>query len=571
MRSDGRRANGGACRSAAGSARSAHRAARAPLRRALALSALLCQCAFGQANLGVIIHPPELADAAAAWREHREATGWDIELIEAAPDAAPEALRERVRNLVGERDTDRRVALLLLGDVREDRVARVPTFRFDQLDPSLLGHQRGETKPTFASDHPYALLGDDETRTIAVGRVPVSTDADARAVLAKVRRYEESAPSGWWRQRLTYVAGEARFGLFDPVFERLFVAFVDDCVPPAFDVSMTYAKCTSPWCPDPERIGPTTLERLAEGSLLFTYAGHGFATGLDSLRWTDAEGAPRASRILTTESLGALPPTDGRHPIALLSCCSTGWFDLADGRDCLGEALLKHPDGPVVVVAGTRVTHPYGNALIVKEFTRELLARPDLPCGEVDRRARLEMLATDRLDRKLDAIVAPIARAMRWRSSLEELRLMHVRMYAYLGDPMVRIASPGIPIAELRLIGGALIGEVASMSTGRVAVTIESARDASAAPEAPVPAAPGDDVQARTRRNYPLMRERALWHGTGVVWGEAFEIPLPEPLPPGCAFVRVRASGIDAEGTPIDAFGGLRVAKEPRGAQPVRE
>jgi hypothetical protein len=506
----------------------------------------------------VIVHAPALSNAAMAWRDYRSAGGWTVTLLPAQPKEACESLRTRIQAVITARTAPDRTAILLLGDVGENGI---PTFQFEQGEPSLL--RGGE--PTFASDHPYALLTEDEPSMVAIGRVPVATDVEALAVLAKIRRYEEDAPAGPWRHRVTYVAGEGHFGIFDTLLEQVFIRFVNESVPPSYDVSVTYAKPDSKWCPPLTCVERTTLERLSEGSLLFNYVGHGHAEGVDTLRWGPKEEERRAP-ILRGSALKDLPSCSGRHPIALMTCCSTGWFDRSPDhgrdRDSLAELMLEHPEGPVAIVAGTRPTHPYGNAVFQKELTRMLIAHADETMGEIDRRARLAMFDLDARDRELDAMVAPIAKLTKWKLSLEDLRLMHVRMYALIGDPMMRIASPGAKVEGLAIAEGHVTGRVPTIATGTVEVLIETARDDCVSTDVQL-AAPNDDAEARAAHNYPLVNDRVLWRGQGDIREGRFSIPLPSPLPGRSAMLRVRAT----EAPPTvgaraaEAIGGMRLTR----------
>jgi arylsulfatase A len=514
---------------------------------------------------GLIVVPTSLVAAAEAWANYRREQGWTIDLLPVAPGETAEAIRARIATWRAGLADGTTPTILLLGDVSGDvGDGGIPTFHFPQEEPALL--RGGE--PTFASDHPYGLLDDREKSLCAVGRVPASSPEEALSLLSKIRAYETNAPLGAWRRNLRYVAGEGHFGAFDAVLEQAFLRFVDEMVPPAFDLQATYAKPDSLWCPPPEAVEQITLDELAQGSLLFNYIGHGHADGVDTMRWIE-NGKERRAPILRGASLANLASCESRNPIALMSCCSTGWFDREpkDGheRDSLAELFLFHPQGPIATVAGTRPTHPYGNALFQKEFTRELLRAvtgASDTLGEVDRRARREMLITDEHDRALDLIALPIAKMTDWKLSLAELRLMHVRMYALIGDPMMRIASAGERIDELSVSEGLLRGTVPALVSGTVEVSVETSRTECAATDLKTPAA-GDDVSARAHHNYERIQRRVLWRGEATITDGRFTCALPSPMPDRAAILRVTASGRDGRGQTLEAFGGIRMERTP--------
>jgi hypothetical protein len=552
----------------------------------------------------VIVHPPSLAGSAEAWAAYRRSQDWDITLIAVEPGETAESLRGRIHAVFEDRPMASETrAALLLGDIAgsddDPQPARgngIPTFRFPQEEPALL--RGGE--PSFPSDHPFALPPNAPARvaldaSIGLGRVPVASDEEAFNILEKIKRYESLPATGAWRRRMTYVAGEGRFGPFDRLLESLFIRFADEILPPSFDLTMTYAKPGSPWCPPPSMVEQITLLRLTEGSLLFTYLGHGHAQGLDSMRV-----GGRRFPILRADALQDLPAND-RLPIALLACCSTGWFDLApkDGRErkSLAESMLLAAQGPIAIIAGTRPTHPYGNAVMQKELTRVLVASREATLGEIDRATRIEMMHLDEQDRTLDRIVRPVALMTDWKLSLAALRLMHVRMYVLFGDPMLRVIDHGEELEQiaLRPLGNHRLLELrASEGTIRTIEVIgEVARPTP--PErpdgAPLPDAfaPLDVIERDARERYPLANVRVRlqvrtpprvgfspwpvpWlnpFAVGSTWPAAWSTSWRESTIPFAAhsleridLLRVRVTGVRDDGSAFEAFGGLRISAQ---------
>ncbi|MFO0884412.1 MAG: C25 family cysteine peptidase [Pirellulales bacterium] len=69
--------------------------------------------------------------------------------------------------------------------------------------------------------------------------------------------------------------------------------------------------------------------------------------------------------ILRTADCSKLRSQNGLS-IAVLLACYTGAFDQPE--DCLAEEMLRAPQGPVAVIGGSRVTMPYGIAVLGTEF-----------------------------------------------------------------------------------------------------------------------------------------------------------------------------------------------------------
>ncbi|MHC4416358.1 MAG: C25 family cysteine peptidase [Planctomycetota bacterium] len=505
----------------------------------------------------LVVYAEHLAGAAREWADYRAACGWHVFRypVRQTEDVATRrrALQAHIRRLAREHRSRGRLAVLLLGDANEQGI---PTWTFPQPDPTL----RSTRDPHYATDHPYQLLGDPDGRPeVLLGRVPANTPEQARAVLAKIKRYERGETPGPWRRRIAYAAGEGRFGVADHLLEGLFQDMVDRLVPDDFDVSLTYAKASSIYCPPPSRLTDTVLEQLGDGALLFNYVGHGDASGLDHLQWNG-----RRLPILDVSDVERLSGEHSRLPIALLTCCSAGWYDLPEGGESLGEAMLFHPAGPVAVIAGSRPTHPYANVILQKDITKLLLIDRAQTAGELDLLAMRSMLEIDESDLELDVLAAPIAVASDWPSGLRELRRMHVRLYNLLGDPALRIALPRRQIVDFALDGDRVTGRIDGMSGGKVVITVETDRTAPAGAEALVPVAGADDpdLEAKAAVNYAIANNRVLSRLEGEVTGGRFEIVVTGRITPPAALVKAYAHGDDRTGRPVDAIGALRLGSE---------
>ncbi len=504
----------------------------------------------------LIIHASHLEKAAAAWADYRTEDGWNVvrHPVEPADDVTVQrrALRRTIRQFAADHQEDATlpIAVLLLGDADP---RGVPTWTFPQLDPAL----RDIDDDNYATDHPYQLIDDtDDLPDIALGRIPARTNDQAIGVLEKIKRYEHDAPFGLWRRRIAYAAGEGRFGLADLAFEMLFKQMVSRLVPDEFDVSMTYAKATSIYCPAPSKLTDTVLDQLGDGALLFNYIGHGSAERFDYLNFNG-----QRLGILNVDDLAQLTGNHARFPIALLTCCSAGWFDLPDDRLSLAETMLLHPAGPVAVIAGSRITHPYANIILQKDITQLLFRQRIETVGELDLLATRSMIEIDVVDRSLDALVLPIAIAQGWKSTLSQLRQMHAHLYNLLGDPALRIALPVGRVKGLTLNSERITGRVQNMQTGRVVITIETARTKPARADQLVPVQGTNDPELETKatHNYPLANERVLLQLAGEVKDGRFEIALDKLLPSSAALIKAYVVGEDDTGQTFDAIGAMRV------------
>ncbi len=211
--------------------------------------------------------------------------------------------------------------------------------------------------------------------------------------------------------------------------------------------------------------------------------------------------------------------------------------------------------------------------------TKSLLVDRQPTLGLLDLHAEQGLLKhTTPLDHQLDFLASPIARMDKWETSLIDLRKMHVMLYNLLGDPATRIPLPAAKITELKLNDGVITGQIKEMKSGRVTITIQTARTAFTQPEKLQPAI-GDndpDLEVKSANNYPLVNIRTLQTLQGEVVNGRFTIPLPlrgegrvrgdahadeetSNLPPTASIIRARAVGTIENGNPIDAIGAMRL------------
>lgn len=506
------------------------------------------------APMYVLVYDPALSAAAEALAAYRGGTGYTVKVIAAEPigDADDEDRaawrRHQLQQTIREQysalsEDDRRGFMVcLLGDA--DAIAPWPT---KQRDTTMLGHRRADS---YISDEPYQYMDDaDRLPDVSLGRIPARSNAEALAYLAKIAAYEQTGNDPA-KHRVTYVAGEGHYGAMDRVLEQLFKEMIRQLVPPKYAVRVAYAKAGSAWCPPPGRLSETVLDELARGGLLFNYVGHGDITCFDRMRW-----AWNTAPVLCVDDLGDLPrEPETLRPIALLTCCNAGWFDHPEPS--LGEAMLFHPGGPVAVIAGSRVTHPYANTIVQKDVTTLLLKTDVATVGELDLRAAESLVEIDITDQRIDMLAGWVARADNWPSSLTTLRRMHTALYNLLGDPALRIARPTGRITDLSIDDRTLRGTIEDMHQGWVTIHIDVTRGETAMPQGLQRVSGPNDpaLDEANAINYPLMNTPTLLTIEASVEDGQFTAPLPEidPAGPRPALIRIYASG-ETDAGPLDA------------------
>jgi hypothetical protein len=376
----------------------------------------------------LVVCPPAFRAALAPWERYRESQGYKLLVIEPAPSS--KELSEAIRR-AAEQNSLR--FIVLVGDVRHarDDASFVPTC-YAKAQVNI----RWGSEPTIATDEPYCECGEDHVPSVAIGRIPVHTPDELSIVVRKIIAYEQNADEGTWHRRINLVAGVGGFGpMTDALIEGAGRSVIQQIVPASYEVAPLFAGSTKPGAPSPDQFTDRVCSQLNEGSLAWIYLGHGLPNQLDSIRTSQGE-----RPIL---SVSDVPQLHGgtNSPFAVLVACYTGAIDAP--RGCLAESLLLHDGGPVAVVAATRVTMPYGNAVFGCELLRACFADRPATLGELWNLAQRHTLADspdDSLRKSLDALASGLSPVP---VDLAAERREHVLMYQLYGDPLLRLQYPG--------------------------------------------------------------------------------------------------------------------------------
>jgi hypothetical protein len=334
--------------------------------------------------------------------------------------------------------------ILLAGDVNSQAENSVPTFYRASTAMSQFGGD-----PTIASDNPYADLHGDDAPEVAIGRIPADSPEQLKSVLARVIAYEQQNDFSTWRRDVHVVAGVGGFGFMaDSIIEMTTRRFLADRIPGWSDVSLTQASMQSHYCPDPWKFSEACLGRLNQGGMFWIYIGHGHVKTLDYMR-VDDEYLP----ILTCDHLPAVN-VGKRSPIAVFLACYTGAFDARE--DSLAEQLILQPSGPIAAIAATRVSGPYGLAMLSDGLLSSCFEQQTGTLGEVVLLAKQNLLATEPTIRPASEptsgaeasnaqlqMITAIAGALSPEGyDLIAERREHVWQMNLLGDPMLKLSHP---------------------------------------------------------------------------------------------------------------------------------
>jgi hypothetical protein len=245
--------------------------------------------------------------------------------------------------------------LLLGGDASYDPKNYLGFGDWDIVPTKLIDTGLMET----ASDDWFADFNQDGVPEMAVGRLPARSKEEAASLVARIIGYEQSSPAG----ELTLVA-DANDGYdFEAANSQLRALAPSDIrvVEIARGRMGTNAKAA-------------LIEAINRGQKIVNYTGHG---NVDQWR-----------ADLLTNSDAVLLANQNHLAVFVMMTCLNGYFD-DPALSSLAEALMKTgPGGAVAVWASSGMTMPGEQALMNREFYRQLFANKGITLGDAINRAK---------------------------------------------------------------------------------------------------------------------------------------------------------------------------------------
>jgi hypothetical protein len=372
----------------------------------------------------LVVCPNEFRPALVQWEKFRRDQGHVVAVV-GVPTSA-EQLKTTIRRM---NQNGALKYVVLIGDepnAQDSRVRAMQVTVPTNYVPGEVNIRWGPEKE-IASDTPYGDADGDGAPDIAVGRIPARSATELAAVVRKVIRYEQLTDHGPWEKSLNIVSGTGGFGA----------------------VTDAMVEAASPNPDERDKIDFVSCARreLNSGGLAWIYVGHGLPTELVY--------AASATGIHSMLSMRDVPQLHcGPHnPLAVLLACYTGAMDAPHG--CLGEELLLAEEGPVAVIAATRVTMPYGNTVMGCELLRACFQDRPVAVGDVLRLAQQRVIApTDMEQSSKDQLRAALDGLAQLLSpppvDLRAERREHVLMYQLIGDPLLRLHRPDTEVARVQ-------------------------------------------------------------------------------------------------------------------------
>jgi hypothetical protein len=491
----------------------------------------------------LIIAADGLAASAIRYRDFRRASGFNVDLamvgdiVGSSTDAAGATARMRdyVRSRYQDRASERPMYLLLLGDAQ-------PSWPGDRSGVPA-GTWQSASGDVVTSDNVYADVDGDDVPDLAVGRITADSDAEADLVRAKVAAFEANYDPGEWNRRLGIFASTSGMGdLVDVIIETI-VYDITEAIPYDFDVTMTYARQSSPYVYIPEQFSDQVYRRINEGSLLTAYVGHGSRDGFAKLDWNG-----KSYSILDTEHLENLAVTH-KSPILVFVACTTG--DFVDGES-VSERILVQRDAPVAIFSSTEVSDPYANAIFVYEVSQAFTGTRAARVGDAFLEAKQHILANDdEVRQKIDSLAALLVST----SARDGLKHSHLHMYTLFGDPAMAISYPGRaevvagtaeqPVAASTVKAGAELSVTTTVpmlaASAEAVVTLESPRKVILGDIATVPADGDPNRDTVIAENYQIANDKIAVRAAAPAAGTSFttHLTVPANLAPGQYHIKV--------------------------------
>ncbi len=273
---------------------------------------------------------------------------------------------------------------------------------------------------SLATDDFYGYLsGSDTYVDIGVGRLCVSSPADANAMVDKIAAYEDGSDRTDWRNRLTFVADDnfRPDGNDGTTFTDDAETMISRVVPDSYDLQKIYlAEYTTVFTGQNNTGGRTKpgayddiISAFNNGTLLATWIGHG-----NPHVWAHEQ-------VFVNET--TIPQLHNSTRLAFLTAatCDFGRFD-NPGQQSGTELLELKPDGGTIGVLSTsRSVYDWYNVQVSTDFYNYLLNARD--AGNPLRLG--------------DAI---------WRTKQKIYNLANDQKFYLQGDPGLRLRMPTSPV-----------------------------------------------------------------------------------------------------------------------------
>lgn len=290
--------------------------------------------------------------------------------------------------------------LLLFGDGTYDNRFVVEAWTESQKKAMLLAYETTSTlieNSSLVTDDYVGFLDDDEagviplsgsTLDIGVGRLPVRSEAEARAVVNKIQTYLTNKDVGFWKNNVAFYADDA-IGGGGASAETMHCSDSNELADrmarnyPSFIVNKIYQDnyeriitANGARYPDAQK---ALLNRINSGVLVLNYMGHG-----STRDWTH-------EAVLTLADVQKL--NNKNWPLWITATCDYSRFD--DYATSAGETVLLNPQGgAIALITTTRLVYASQNKPLNAAVLNHIFEKKDgkpLRLGDILRNAKKDI------------------------------------------------------------------------------------------------------------------------------------------------------------------------------------
>ncbi len=214
--------------------------------------------------------------------------------------------------------------------------------------------------------------GEDPYPDMIIGRWPVKSTAQVRAIAEKINRYMSSATLGPWRNRVGLIADDEATGhcVYDPGNEvhTTSAEYISESIIPVGVEQRKIYLTEYPFgssCRSKPAARQAILDLINDGVALIDYIGHG-----NPDLWAHEHVLERANDVPKMQN-------KDRLTVMYTASCSNGFFD-DPTNEGLAEEVLRWPDGgAVAVISATRLVFANAN-MALNTLVFELLYGGDV-------------------------------------------------------------------------------------------------------------------------------------------------------------------------------------------------
>jgi hypothetical protein len=261
--------------------------------------------------------------------------------------------------------------LLLFGDGSYD-----PKNRIENNTNYIPTYQSANsTHPTYSyvTDDYFGLLDDneglfnDDLVDIGIGRMPVSSLAEADVLVDKVESYYNISSYGSWRNDIAFIAddGDLNDGNIHMWQADSLANYVSDNYNKINIQKIyldNYDQQSTPGGPRSEDTQSAINNKVKKGALLVNYTGHGGPLG-----WTQ-------ERILEIDQIQKWDNADNL-PLFMTATCKFSYFDNPEEKSAGEYLLLNEKGGAIALLSTTRLVYSAPNYNLNTKFIKTIFER----------------------------------------------------------------------------------------------------------------------------------------------------------------------------------------------------